>query len=142
MATDRIASLSSESPLPRNLLIPGYNLKMNADLIGIEATCHCSPSLVPSGYSAVGFRMARTGKRRKWSASVTTDSTHPPAGLFKKSAAVIAKTLASKTVSPKGTGSGMRMLTFYINRAGKNLSTARRKELAKAKKLLSQRIDR
>lgn len=34
----------------------------------------------------------------------------------------------------------MRMLTFYINRAGHNLSAARKAELQKAKKLLSERI--
>ena len=79
-------------------------------------------------------------KKRKWSANVKTDSTHPPAGLFNKSAATIARTLASKRVSPKGPGSGMRMLTFYINRAGHNLSAKRRAELNKAKSLLSQRV--
>jgi hypothetical protein len=79
-------------------------------------------------------------KKRKWSASVKTDSTHPPAGLFNKSAATIARTLASKRVSPKGPGSGMRMLTFYINRAGHNLSVKRLAELNKAKSLLSQRV--
>ena len=77
---------------------------------------------------------------RRWSASVTTDSTHPQKGLFNKSAAVIARSLASKRVSPKGPGSGMRMLTFYINRAGHNLSATRKAELNKAKKLLSERI--
>jgi len=34
----------------------------------------------------------------------------------------------------------MRMLTFFINRAGRNLSLARRRELERAKRLLSQRI--
>src|SRR5438874_9124075 len=79
---------------------------------------------------------------RRWSAKVKTDSTHPPAGLFNKSAATIANTLASKKVSPKGAGSGMRMLSFFINRAGNNLTADRREELARAKKLLSQRIKR
>jgi len=79
--------------------------------------------------------------RRKWSASVKTTSTDPPKGLFTKSAAVIARTLATKTVSPKGTSSGMRMLTFYINRAGKELTDSRQKELEKAKRLLSERIN-
>jgi hypothetical protein len=79
---------------------------------------------------------------RRWSASVTTDSTHPPAGLFNRDASTIARSLASKKVSPKGPGSGMRMLTFYINRAGKNLSASRRAELEKAKRLLSERIKR
>jgi len=87
-------------------------------------------------------KKSSTTKTRRWSASVTTDSTHPPDGLFNKSAAVVARTLASKKVSPKGPGSGMRMLTFYINRAGRNLSASRRAELEKAKEVLSERIAR
>ncbi len=78
--------------------------------------------------------------KRKWSAAVTTDSTHPGDGLFKKDAKIIARALASKKVSPKGPSSGMRMLTFYINRAGKNLPAARLKVLENAKALLHQKI--
>jgi tRNA(adenine34) deaminase len=51
--------------------------------------------------------------------------------------------LASKKVSPKGVGSGMRMLTYFINnRAGHGLSVGRRAELLKAKSLLSKRLER
>ena len=87
-------------------------------------------------------RSARHGKggSRRWSAKVKTVSTFPPPGLFKKSASTIATALASRKVSPKGPSSGMRMLTFYINRAGHNLSASRRAELNKAKSILSQRI--
>jgi tRNA(adenine34) deaminase len=77
---------------------------------------------------------------RKWSAKVDTDSTHPDEGLFNKSASAIAKALASKKVSPKGPASGMRMLNFYINRAGKNLPKSRHAELERAKTLLSEII--
>jgi hypothetical protein len=84
--------------------------------------------------------MAEKKKTKRWIAKVTTDSTHPPAGLFTKDAATIARTLASKKVSPKGPGSGMRMLTYFINRAGRGLPAERRAELEKAKSLLSRRI--
>lgn len=77
---------------------------------------------------------------RRWVASVKTDSTHPPRGLFTKDAATIARSLASKKVSPKGPGSGMRMLNYFINRGGRNLSASRRRELERAKALLSKRI--
>jgi hypothetical protein len=77
---------------------------------------------------------------KKWSAKVDTDSTHPDEGLFKKSASAIAKALASTKVSPKGPASGMRMLNFYTNRAGKTLSKSRHAELEKAKTLLSEII--
>ena len=83
-------------------------------------------------------KKARSGKR--WVATVTTDSTHPPEGLFTKDAATIARSLASKRVSPKGPGSGMRMLTYFINRGGKGLSARRRAELERAKALLSEHI--
>jgi hypothetical protein len=86
----------------------------------------------------------KAASKRRWSAKVTaeSDATHPPEDLFKKDAATIARTLASKKVSPKGVGSGMRMLTFYINRAGKNLSASRKSELNKAKELLHERVER
>ena len=78
--------------------------------------------------------------RQRWIARVKTDSTHPPKGLFTRNAQTIAKVLASPKVSPKGPASGMRMLTYFINRAGKGLSPRRRAELEKAKALLSKRI--
>jgi len=73
---------------------------------------------------------------------VKTDSTPPPEGLFTKNASTIARTLASKRVSPKGPVSGLRMLTYFINRAGKGLSSTRRAELKKAKSLLLDRVHR
>jgi hypothetical protein len=82
----------------------------------------------------------KAGGKRKWVAEVKTDSTHPPAGLFTKNAATIAKTLASKKVSPKGPGSGMRMLSYFINRAGSGLTASRRAELERAKVLLSHAV--
>ncbi|MES2220732.1 MAG: DUF3175 domain-containing protein [Acidobacteriota bacterium] len=84
---------------------------------------------------------SRKTAKKKWVKNVTTDSTHPPHDLFTKSAAVIARSLASKKVSPKGPASGMRMLTYYINRAGKNLSASHKQELEKAKHLLSKKIE-
>lgn len=69
---------------------------------------------------------------RKWSGRVKTVSTDPPQGLFTQDSATIARTLASKKVSPKGPGSGMKMLTFFINRAGKSLSGARRAKLGES----------
>ena len=94
-----------------------------------------------TGAGKAGAGKAGAGKSR-WIKNVTTDSTHPPKDLFTKSAPVIARSLASKKVSPKGPASGMRMLTYYINRAGKGLSATRKAELERAKKLLHQRIER
>ncbi|HEY1945623.1 MAG TPA: DUF3175 domain-containing protein [Bryobacteraceae bacterium] len=80
------------------------------------------------------------GSKHKWVASVNTDSTHPPEGLFNKGASTIARTLASKKVSPKGPASGLRMLTYFINRAGHGLPDERRATLERAKEMLSKRI--
>lgn len=73
---------------------------------------------------------------RRWVSRVKTDSTHPPAGLFTKDAATIAGVLRSRKVSPKGPVSGLRMLTYFINRAGKGLGRTRRAELERAKRLM------
>jgi tRNA(adenine34) deaminase len=70
---------------------------------------------------------------------VKTVSTSPPPGIFTKDAQTIAKAMASKKVSPKGIGSGIRMIQFFINRAGKDLPAARRKALEKAKKILHEK---
>jgi tRNA(adenine34) deaminase len=83
-----------------------------------------------------------SSSKKRWVRKVTTDSTHPPKDLFTKSAPVIARSLASKKVSPKGPGSGMRMLTYFINRAGKGLSASRRRTLERAKELLHDRIEK
>lgn len=81
-------------------------------------------------------------KNKRWLAKVKTDSTHPPKGLFTKRATTIARVLASKRVSPKGPTSGLRMLTYFINRGGRGLSASRRTELKKAQSLLSRRVRR
>jgi tRNA(adenine34) deaminase len=73
-------------------------------------------------------------------AKVSTVATAPPPGLFTRDAATIARVLASPRVSPKGPVSGLRMLTFFINRAGRQLSRSRRAELEKAKRLMQERI--
>jgi hypothetical protein len=78
--------------------------------------------------------------KKRWVKDVKTDSTHPPKDLFTKSPEEIARSLASKKVSPKGPGSGMRMLTYFINRAGKGLTATRRARLERAKTLLSEKI--
>jgi hypothetical protein len=98
------------------------------------------PSRATSKKKSAPTKKSASGRR--WVKNVTTDSTHPPKDLFTQSAPVIARSLASKKVSPKGPGSGMRMLTYFINRAGKGLSISRRRTLERAKKLLHERIEK
>jgi tRNA(adenine34) deaminase len=78
-------------------------------------------------------------KRRKWAQKFKTVSTFSPAGTFKKDAKSVARIMASKKVSPKGLGSGIRMLSMYINRAGKKLDSAQKKELERAKHILQRK---
>jgi tRNA(adenine34) deaminase len=44
--------------------------------------------------------------------------------------------MASKRVSPKGVGSGIKMIQYFINRTGKDLPASRKRELERAKKIL------
>jgi Protein of unknown function (DUF3175) len=71
---------------------------------------------------------------------VKTVSTFSPEGTFNKDAQTVARIMASKKVSPKGIGSGIRMIQYFINRAGKGLSASRKKELEKAKRILQERM--
>jgi len=110
------------------------------------ASCerHSSDALLEFTMPKKASRTSRFGSKshsgKRWVAGVKTVSTFPPEGLFTKDAATIARSLASKKVSPKGPVSGMRMLTYFINRGGRGLSPSRRAELERAKKLLSKRI--
>jgi len=86
--------------------------------------------------------MPRKKTTKRWSSLVKTVSTHPPESLFTRDARTIARTMASRRVSPKGVGSGIRMIQFFINRAGRSLSPARKRELEKAKRILQARRKR
>lgn len=87
---------------------------------------------------------------KKWSQDVTdhSDALDLDDGVFKQdSAHAIAQSLkrsAEHSKRRKGTPfqSAMSMLTFYINRAGENLSRADRTKLEKAKDELRQLFDR
>ena len=79
-------------------------------------------------------------KAKKWIRKVKTVSTYPPKGTFTKDAETIARVMSSKEVSPKGIGSAIRMVQFFINRAGKNLPADRKAELEKAKRILRQKL--
>jgi hypothetical protein len=86
---------------------------------------------------------ARTGGRkatRRWSKKVTetSDALTLDKGVFKKSPHAIALSLkrsAERSRRRKSTPfrSAMSMLTFYVNRGGKNLSAAQKKKLNQAK---------
>jgi tRNA(adenine34) deaminase len=98
-----------------------------------------------SGIAADEVRKERAMTQKKaagkqWVRNVRTVSTYPPAGLFTKDAQTIARVMASKKVSPKGLGSGIRMIQFFINRAGKNLPPQRKQELEKARRILQEKV--
>ena len=84
---------------------------------------------------------AAKGGRSKWSAEVTehSDALDLEAGVFKlRSAAAIARSLKrsaehSRRRKSSPYRSAMSMLTFYVNRAGKNLTPAQRQRLEAAK---------
>jgi tRNA(adenine34) deaminase len=59
--------------------------------------------------------------------------------VFTKDAKTIARVMAARTTSPKGIGSAIRMIQYFINRAGKRLSPSRKKVLEQAKRVLQQK---
>jgi tRNA(adenine34) deaminase len=93
-------------------------------------------------YPTKSGKKSATPPSKRWSAKVTSDSTHPGPGLFKKGAKKIATDLLKKSVSPKGPGQAMQMLSFYENRGGKNLSTERKQTLEHAKDIIRDKEDK
>lgn len=70
-----------------------------------------------------------------------SDSDRIPANLFAKPPEQIVEVLASKEIFPQGPASGMRVLTFYISQSARGLSPSRRRNLEKAKKMLSALVE-
>ena len=75
--------------------------------------------------------------------NVTTVSTYPPGGTFgrDKTPQQIADTMASREVSPKGLGSAIKMVQYFINRYGKSrMDPAWLERLNEAKRILQERL--
>lgn len=59
------------------------------------SSCHLQHLFEEGIYQEIRKESLMAAKKQKrWVAKVTTDSTHPPKGLFTKSASTIARTLA------------------------------------------------
>jgi tRNA(adenine34) deaminase len=82
--------------------------------------------------------MAKSRSPKRWISRVGTVSTYPPQGIFTRSAEEIARTMARPDVSPRGIGSAIRMVQYFINRSGRNLSAERRRALERAKRILQK----
>jgi hypothetical protein len=104
-----------------------------------SSTRSSARSTAKKTYPTKSGKRSTTPPSRQWSAKVKTDSTKPAPGLFKKSAKEIAEGLEKKSVSPKGPGQAMQMLSFYENRGGKNLSAERKETLEHAKDILREK---
>ncbi|HEV2134673.1 MAG TPA: DUF3175 domain-containing protein [Terracidiphilus sp.] len=70
-----------------------------------------------------------------------SDSDRMPANLFANPPEKIVEVLSSREVFPQGAASGMRVLCFYISQSGKGLSPSRRRNLEKAKRMLSVLVE-
>jgi tRNA(adenine34) deaminase len=90
------------------------------------------------GLNRISYEAIMAANKR-WVRDVKTVSTFPPEGIFTKDARTIARVMASKKVSPKGIGSGIRMIQYFINRAGKGLPPKRKQVLEEAKRILQEK---
>lgn len=70
-----------------------------------------------------------------------SESDRMPANLFAEPPEKIVEVLSSREVFPQGAASGMRVLSFYISRSGKGISPSRRRNLEKAKRMLSALVE-
>lgn len=91
----------------------------------------------------------QAASQRKWSAQVTenSDALTLEKSVFTKTPTQIAEQLKrsaehSRRRKSSPFRSAMSMLTFYINRAGRNLSASRRRKLEAAKTKLREKFHR
>ena len=75
----------------------------------------------------------------KWSGSVKTKWS-PPEGLFSSGSS---SEIASKAISGHGgdLGKAVQSISFYLNRAGKNLPTEQKDRVEKAKEIVQKQIE-
>jgi hypothetical protein len=104
----------------------------------------------PAAPKSARHRSTRRSSSRRWSARVTreSDALDLKGGVFKlrdpKLIAASLKRSAERSRRRKSNPyrSALSMLTFYINRAGKNLPESRRKTLQRAKIELRKQFGR
>lgn len=104
----------------------------------------------PAARRTTSRKTSRKGKSRRWSARVTreSDALDLKGGVFKQtSAKKIASSLKRSAMRSSRRKSGayrsaLSMLTFYINRAGKNLPKTQRTRLERAKVELKREFGR
>ena len=77
--------------------------QISSDLVGMSARSCAgrSASITETAFRSDDLLHMSVKKKNRWVKNVTTDSTHPPEGLFTKDAATIARSLASKRSRPK-----------------------------------------
>jgi hypothetical protein len=104
----------------------------------------------PAAHKSARRKSSRPNAGRRWSARVTreSDALDLQGGVFKlrdpKGIAASLKRSAERSHRRKSNPyrSALSMLTFYINRAGKNLPASRRKTLQRAKIELRKQFGR
>jgi hypothetical protein len=104
---------------------------------------------MPARRKARGRASAKGRRRGRWSAEVTrhSDALDLESRVFTRSPRAIAASLTRSAQRSRRRKAGpyqsaMSMLTFYINRAGRGLSAARRAKLERAKDELRALHDR
>lgn len=68
------------------------------------------------------------------------DSTRSPQKTNLRRAESLARALTKDRPGPRGSATGMRMIQFYLDRAGENLTTVDRSELEMAKEILRRQM--
>ena len=96
---------------------------------------HRTPRKTPQRSSA---KSHAKGTDRRWSSKVKTVSTFPPRDAFTERRGNARQNDGQQEGQSQGLGSAVRMVQFFINRAGKNLPQSRKRELEKAKRILQE----
>ena len=65
-----------------------------------------------------------------------------PKGTMTKDANHIFRVSVNKKYAPRGIGSAIRWLTYYLNRGGKGIKPQQRKEIEKARRMLQRKLSK
>lgn len=125
--------------IPTKILLQKMCLLRKAEKVGDIETVN-NTQISRLNYQGVEFEKLEESKNRNFfTGKMEDDATFFPEGTMSKSTKEIVRVASSKKYAPKGLGSAIQYLTYYLNRAGKGLDADQRKRIERAREILQKK---
>lgn len=135
----KILELPKSSSIPAKILLQKLCLLRKAEKVGDIETVN-NTQLSRLNYQGVKYEKIEESKNKNFfTGKMEDDATFFPEGTMAKSTKEIVRVASSKRYAPKGLGSAIQYLTYYLNRAGKGLDKDQRERIESAREILQKK---